>query len=227
VRCEEFESRLNQILDRRRNPRSDAELSLHAASCPECGDLLAGYQALFAGFKRRDCVALPDAMPARVRLQLGQNRGRAAWRQRAPLALIAASLVVAAILPGLWNGVGRTPAASQEKSTPAATALSATALSATALTASGHAAHAPSGATPAGAPLTVLARMAGDQVRFLTVHSEQSAALAWRLVPSFEDVIEGIEGTAGPRRAPSGPGSNKADKPHNPTAAGSLPAASG
>ena len=121
MRCEEFELRLNEILDRRRNPRSDAELWLHATSCPDCGDLLAGYQALFAGFKRREVAAEPEALAARVRLQLGPHRGRGAWRDRAPLALIAAALVVVAILPGLWNGVGRTPATLPESSTLATT----------------------------------------------------------------------------------------------------------
>jgi len=219
VRCEEFESRLNEILDRRRNPQSDAELWLHATSCPDCGVLLAGYRALFAGFKRREAVAAPEALAARVQLQLGRNRDRRnVGRDRAPLALVAAALVAAAILPGVWNSLRPTPAAAPEKSTLATTVRG------------GH----PAAATaPSNAPLTVLARMAGDRVRFLAVHSEQSAVLAWRLVPSVGDVIEGIEGSAGAGRPPAQPGPNNGDKSRNPpgvdgpSAASGLPSASG
>lgn len=222
MRCEEFESRLNEILDRRRNPRSDAELSLHAASCLECGDLLAGYQSLLAGFKRREVVAPPDSIAANVRLQLGQKRGRGMWRQRAPLALVAAALVAVAILPGLRNGMGRAPIETQTASSLVPSTFAPATLANTV-----GSAHASSAATSSGAPLAVLARMAGDQVRFLAVHSEQSAALAWRLVPSVEDVLAGIEGTPDGQRTPARSGLNKADKPHNPSAASSLPAASG
>ena len=159
--------------------------------------MLAGYQALFAGFKRREVVDRPRRWPPACGCNWAPTAAAVRGADRAPLALIAAALVVVAILPGVWNGVGRTP-------TDVAGTFHA-----------GHdrlrrAVHRWHGGRRRvlHSTASVLARMAGDQVRFLAVHSEQSAALAWRLVPSVEEVIEGIEGTAGANRVPSNGGSN-------------------
>lgn len=213
MRCEEFESRLNEILDRRRHPRSDAELWLHANSCSECGELLAGYQTLLSGLRRRAAAAAPADMPTRVQLQLAHPRRRGAWRDRAPLALVAAALVLAAALPGLWTIVGRTGGGDARPAPTLATTQ--------------PVGHRETVAAHANSPLSVLGRMAGDQVRFLAVHSEQSAVMAWRLVPSVEDVIEGIEGTASASRRPASPTPDKPQKPRNSAAVDAPSSASG
>ncbi|MEX0711991.1 MAG: hypothetical protein WD278_06555, partial [Pirellulales bacterium] len=49
MQCDEFEPRLNEILDARRRPQSDPALAEHQAHCPDCRRLAASYQAMLAG----------------------------------------------------------------------------------------------------------------------------------------------------------------------------------
>lgn len=49
MRCSRLETRLNDLLDRRADPRSDAELVAHAAECPRCRRLTDAYVALVRG----------------------------------------------------------------------------------------------------------------------------------------------------------------------------------
>jgi hypothetical protein len=46
MQCPEFESRLDWILDERRDPATDSALAAHAADCQPCSDLLAGQLAV-------------------------------------------------------------------------------------------------------------------------------------------------------------------------------------
>ena len=49
MRCAEFESRLNDLLDRRMRPDADALLGAHARKCESCGELLFAQELLFEG----------------------------------------------------------------------------------------------------------------------------------------------------------------------------------
>jgi hypothetical protein len=53
MHCRDFESRLNDILDDRGQPRADAQLVAHADGCDPCRQLLDGQQVLFDGLKQR------------------------------------------------------------------------------------------------------------------------------------------------------------------------------
>lgn len=45
MKCKEFESSLNELLDLRRDPESDSTLLAHAQECPECEQTLEYYSA--------------------------------------------------------------------------------------------------------------------------------------------------------------------------------------
>jgi len=49
MRCDEFETRLNDLLDRRVLPETDAGLCAHARKCATCGGLLEAQELLFEG----------------------------------------------------------------------------------------------------------------------------------------------------------------------------------
>ncbi|MDX1946382.1 MAG: zf-HC2 domain-containing protein [Pirellulaceae bacterium] len=51
MKCHEFENRLNDLLDERLAPESDARLVAHAQGCEVCGQLLQGQRALLAGLR--------------------------------------------------------------------------------------------------------------------------------------------------------------------------------
>jgi hypothetical protein len=66
MQCEEFEDRLNQVLDARRRPEWDAELRLHCEACPECRDVAIAYGVLLDGFYALAMPEVPADMAARV-----------------------------------------------------------------------------------------------------------------------------------------------------------------
>jgi len=49
MRCAEFESRLNDLLDERVEPAGDAVLTEHAERCPQCAELVAAHELLLEG----------------------------------------------------------------------------------------------------------------------------------------------------------------------------------
>lgn len=59
MRCNEFESRLNDLLDLRRTPSADPQLLGHAAGCGDCREQLAACDALFLGLSLPAASALP------------------------------------------------------------------------------------------------------------------------------------------------------------------------
>jgi hypothetical protein len=66
VRCDEFEFRLNEVLDERRAWASDAELTAHGRSCPACRDMAASYDAALRALVASAADA-GDASPIRQR----------------------------------------------------------------------------------------------------------------------------------------------------------------
>jgi hypothetical protein len=50
MQCEEFEDRLNALLDERQRPEADVELRLHCEACLDCRQLAAAYARLLDGF---------------------------------------------------------------------------------------------------------------------------------------------------------------------------------
>jgi hypothetical protein len=51
MRCDEFEVRLNEVLDQRREPGSDVGLAQHMRQCGECRSLANSYQAVLQGLR--------------------------------------------------------------------------------------------------------------------------------------------------------------------------------
>ncbi len=49
MRCAEFESRLNDLLDERVEPAADAVLTEHAERCPQCAELVTSHELLLEG----------------------------------------------------------------------------------------------------------------------------------------------------------------------------------
>src|SRR5436190_1832044 len=49
MRCSQLETRLNDLLDRREDPRLDAEMAAHTARCRRCRRVVAAYAALAEG----------------------------------------------------------------------------------------------------------------------------------------------------------------------------------
>lgn len=98
MQCEEFESRINQLLDEREPPRADARVADHARECVACADVLASYGQVL------DIVgsAVPlemDANPTAqiiAQVQLAARRRRRLWTTLVPLA-VAASLLIALV----------------------------------------------------------------------------------------------------------------------------------
>jgi hypothetical protein len=107
MHCREFESRLNDILDNRGQPRADGQLVAHAQVCDPCRQLLAGQQALFAGLKHRPLAAtVSTGFADRVVAQSGAtflvgNRvspARAWWAVATVLSTAAAVLLIVSLV---------------------------------------------------------------------------------------------------------------------------------
>jgi hypothetical protein len=101
MRCDAFDTRLNDLLDRRLRPEYDARLAAHARACPRCRETLEIQQTLMADMAGGAMERAPD-MARRVVSQIWpvQTRKRSSprdCRRRWALAVIAASLAMATI----------------------------------------------------------------------------------------------------------------------------------
>lgn len=72
MRCDEFEPRLNEVLDERREWLSDGELAAHARSCSACRELATSYEAALHALV---ATALADAHPGDRYVARGQSAG--------------------------------------------------------------------------------------------------------------------------------------------------------
>jgi hypothetical protein len=92
MQCEEFEDRINTVLDQRSRPEWNDELRLHLETCAECRALTAAYGAALDGFYTLCAAQAPPAdLAERV---LADLRPRPATAPR--VALVAAILATAA-----------------------------------------------------------------------------------------------------------------------------------
>jgi hypothetical protein len=106
MHCREFESRLNDILDDRGQPRADAQLAAHAEACDGCREMLDGYQALFAGLTRRAFPSpsaefsqrvVEEVVPAVV-VSHGASARRIGWAVATVFTTAAAVLLVVSLV---------------------------------------------------------------------------------------------------------------------------------
>ncbi len=102
MKCEEFEERLNLVLDERRRPAWDDEVRLHMDRCGACREIAAAYGLLLDGFYALTAPEPPSDLAVRV---LDELKVRPASRRVAVVSAVlatAAAVVVAAWLP--WRG---------------------------------------------------------------------------------------------------------------------------
>lgn len=106
MRCEDFEVRLNDVLDERRTLASDAALAEHARRCGACGELARGYEELLAGLSHELPPApawLAERAVEEALLKSPGDQARSRFVERLPLFALAASVLVAAGVMW-WNG---------------------------------------------------------------------------------------------------------------------------
>jgi anti-sigma factor RsiW len=103
--CEEFETRLNDLLDRRIAPDDDSQLCSHARRCRECAELMSAHLAVTAALKDLPPEAPDETFLFAVMNRFEQERTGPTRRQRRQW--LAISLVTAAsalIALTLWRG---------------------------------------------------------------------------------------------------------------------------
>lgn len=101
MRCEEFEERVNAVLDERQRPLWDAELRLHCQSCADCRHVAASYEILLEGFYE---LAAPEVSPDMAVRVLDQLKSEPSTRRRLVLgavSLATAAALLIAVLPAL------------------------------------------------------------------------------------------------------------------------------
>ena len=91
MRCQQFESRLNTVLDERRDPALDPQLCAHAHACPLCQRLLETHRQILSAYRHRNGIALSH--PTRS----WQNRAPAAHPRTRTIAVAALLATVCAV----------------------------------------------------------------------------------------------------------------------------------
>jgi hypothetical protein len=122
MKCEEFEERLNRVLDQRQRPEWDAELLLHCDHCAECRELAGLYGVLLDGFY---ALATPEPatdLPIRV---IDELRVRPATTGRARIVtavLATAAAVLVALVPWMESSDNRLDSGARAPGRPVALA---------------------------------------------------------------------------------------------------------
>ncbi len=104
MRCDEFESRLNEVLDERRPLSSDREVEEHIRHCGRCRDVARSYEAMTAGLHYDVVPPVPEGLTARIvdEVKRAARESRPAERRvnvlRYPQRLPAAALLAAVLL---------------------------------------------------------------------------------------------------------------------------------
>jgi hypothetical protein len=101
MRCDEFEVRLNQVLDRRRSPGGDPQLRDHALECLDCRDQLATLGQLLDGLDLLETPPLGDDFARRVVARVVPPAPIRAQRSSSLPWAVAAALLLS-LLPGYW-----------------------------------------------------------------------------------------------------------------------------
>ena len=104
MRCERFERRLQQLLDRRLRPEDDEDLLLHAAVCTTCHLWLAAQKRLYESLRWSRPPEPGRTFAQRVLARSSRVRTAARWR-----AVVGAAVAIAASLLIVTMPVGRNP----------------------------------------------------------------------------------------------------------------------
>jgi hypothetical protein len=106
MHCVQFEMRLNQLLDDRRDPGSELELAEHARECPNCADLLLGNEMLLQGVAMRmlDEPIVGRDLAVRVAAEVAASSYESSWRRWSWIIPTVAAAMLLAV--ALWHRLG-------------------------------------------------------------------------------------------------------------------------
>jgi hypothetical protein len=106
MQCEEFEDRLNRLLDHRLSPDDDESLAFHTRDCEECGSLFHAQHRLFTGLRMSSAQPSVELATRVVSQRHSEvSRRRAAWRNAGWAVLLASAASLGGFaLMALKNG---------------------------------------------------------------------------------------------------------------------------
>jgi hypothetical protein len=114
MRCEDFEARLNEVLDERRPLSSAAELEEHSRQCSGCRELVRSYEAMLVGLTYENVPAVPAWLTARIVKEAAPALDRSSAKiVRFPPRIAALALAAAVLLMAVgwtWMTNARRPA---------------------------------------------------------------------------------------------------------------------
>jgi hypothetical protein len=105
MRCDQLPARIDELLDRRLEVSSDAEIAAHVATCSCCARIVRGYDALILGVDLLAGAEPEDQFVERTVATIRQ-RGRAASGLRGLMAIAIAAVLLIAIGPSLLSILG-------------------------------------------------------------------------------------------------------------------------
>lgn len=104
MHCEQFESRLNEVLDARRPISSASDVEEHLRQCERCRDLARAYESALVGLRQAQIPPPPAWLSRRVASEVRRPQVIRFPRRRATLVAAAAAALLAAIgLPWLLS----------------------------------------------------------------------------------------------------------------------------
>lgn len=105
MQCDEFDARLDNLLDRRRLPADDPRLQRHAQVCPRCREQLTATVRLLSGLDLLEVPPLRDDFAQRV-VQEVVPASQTRHTRWSPSAIAIAATLLLALLPGLGYLLG-------------------------------------------------------------------------------------------------------------------------
>ena len=102
MRCDQFDARLQNLLDARTSPEQDLPLQRHAQQCPCCQAQLTSLSRLLDGLDLLDVPALPDDFAQHVIQQVNGPRPRSTPSLGTLVAVALAATLVMAVVPMAW-----------------------------------------------------------------------------------------------------------------------------
>ncbi|MHB0955251.1 MAG: anti-sigma factor [Pirellulaceae bacterium] len=102
MRCDEFDRRLNQLLDRRMELAQDSRLRHHAKLCPSCAAQLASARRLLDGLDLWEVPPLAEDFALRVVSQVVPASSRVPNRTWISWVMAVAAALLLSLLPSYW-----------------------------------------------------------------------------------------------------------------------------
>lgn len=106
MHCEQFETRLNEVLDARRPISSASDVEEHLRQCERCRDLARAYESALVGLRQAQVPPAPAWLSRRVAHEMRRPQVIPFRRRRTILVAAAAALLAAVSLPWLIRGQG-------------------------------------------------------------------------------------------------------------------------